>query len=312
MLARVADSLFWIGRYIERSEHLARFTKIQYFSALDAPLYHKQGFVLNSIGTMAGLSADERALGEEELLFRVGLDRNAPVSIYSAVSLARTNARGARDLLSSELWEAINKYYHFVQNYPVEVFKTRGLYDFTQQVLVHCIVIKGTAENTLLHDQVWAFIQCGIYLERALQTARIIQTKLLDISSLADEVADAPTLEQYQISTLLAATEGFDMSRRFYKTEVDRRMALEFLILNPVFPRSISYSLRKLLTYLQRISPAAPSDPQSVEFVAGKLSASLQYLTIGEILPDPMAFLQEILGRLYRTGELMHANYLKY
>ncbi|MDX1907639.1 MAG: alpha-E domain-containing protein [Bacteroidia bacterium] len=313
MLARVADSLFWIGRYIERSEHLARFTKIQYFSALDAPLSHKEDFVLASLIHMVGLDPALATMGEAEVLYRIGPDRQSEASICHAVSLARTNARGARDMLSAELWENLNKFYHFVINYPAEEYKTRGLYDFTHQVLVQCTLIKGAAENTLLHDEVWTLIQAGIYLERAIQVTRILRAKLADIARIEQTLPDAPAIEGYQISTLLSATEGFDMSRRFYKSEVNRQMALAFLVINPVFPRSLSYAMRKLTTYLSRIHQGGTFiEPGSVDFVTGKLRARLQFLTAEELMQDTDHFLAEILDQLYQIGGLIHETYLRY
>ena len=132
MLARVANNLFWMGRYIERSEHIARYMNVNYFSSLDAPNIKSQDrqFVLRSMLFMLGdpEKDDAKILIEEDVLFSIGLDTDNPFSIISTVKLARENANSARDLISTELYEAINKFYHFVLNYPKGVFVKNGLH----------------------------------------------------------------------------------------------------------------------------------------------------------------------------------------
>jgi uncharacterized alpha-E superfamily protein len=311
MLARVADNLYWMGRYLERSEHLARFVKIQYFSALDAPYSHKEEMVLRSLLAMSAIEAPEQA-PEEEVLYRICLEKDNTLSLCSSVSFARTNARGARDMISAELWENINKFYHYVTSFPAEGLKSRGMYEFLQQVIMQTSIIKGSIENTLLHDEVWAFIKFGVSLERAFQVIRITQTKLEDVARIEHSAPNSEPVENYQISTLLAATEGFDMSRRYYKAPPSRRNALEFLSFNTEFPRSITNCVLHMQEHIQRINPGKQTGKGSVEFMIGKLLSHLQYLTIEEIEADPSAFLDETQETLYRIGEQMNANYLKY
>ncbi|MGB3775785.1 MAG: alpha-E domain-containing protein, partial [Leeuwenhoekiella sp.] len=156
MLARVANNLFWMGRYIERSEHVARYLNVNYFSSLDAPneQSHSRQHVLRSMLFMADDAvANGEELNEETVLFDIALNTEKEYSIINAVKIARENANSARDLISTELYESINKFYHYVLNYDVAYFKKKGLYDFTVNVAEFTAVLRGKIRGTLLHDK---------------------------------------------------------------------------------------------------------------------------------------------------------------
>ena len=119
MLSRIANSLFWMGRYIERAEHLSRYLKVHYFSALDAPHSQSKTALLESILNMSGLNEaytkKHKKIHEQELVSFMTLDTANPFSIISNINYGRENARGARDSITTELWESINIYYHSVK-----------------------------------------------------------------------------------------------------------------------------------------------------------------------------------------------------
>ncbi|MEH6405919.1 MAG: alpha-E domain-containing protein, partial [Leeuwenhoekiella sp.] len=169
MLARVANNLFWMGRYIERSEHVARYLNVNYFSSLDAPNERSQSrqLVLRSMLFMAGGEEIEEdvILNEEDVLYDVALNPDKQYSIINCLKFARENANSARDLISTELYESLNKFYHFILNYNVDHFTKRGLYDFTIHVTESTAVLRGKIRGTLLHDEVYAIIMLGVNLE---------------------------------------------------------------------------------------------------------------------------------------------------
>ena len=138
MLARVANNLFWMGRYIERSEHVARYLNVNYFSSLDAPneLSQSRQFVLRSMLFMASDAVTDPnvQLDEGQVLFDIALNKEKPDSIINYLQNARENANSARDLSSTELYESLNKFYHYTLNYSPEKFMKSGLYEFTVHV----------------------------------------------------------------------------------------------------------------------------------------------------------------------------------
>ncbi|MFW2331605.1 MAG: alpha-E domain-containing protein, partial [Nitrospinota bacterium] len=152
-------------------------------------------------------------------LFDVGLNPEKSNSIISIFSYAHENARSSRDLISTELFEAINRINHSIKGYPVANFVKNGLYDFTLMITKSTAEIRSKIKGTLLHDEVYAIIMLGVYLERVLQVTRIINSKYSDVLA---EKKSKPDLvgNSYQWSTLLKCVSVYDMMRRFYKKNV--------------------------------------------------------------------------------------------
>ena len=310
MLARVANSLYWAGRYIERSDHTARYLNVNYFSSLDAPniISQSREFVLESILFMVGGEFDQQ-VKEEDILFRVGLDRDNPQSIISTVTAARQNAHVTRHLLSTEVWEAINKYYHFVNSYPPEVFVKTGLHELTTKLNEMCSIIREKIIRTLLHDEVWGLLMLGIFIERALQSVRIINSKLYDVHKIEQRNTDIKDFS-YEWATLLKCAEAFDMSKKYYKKMPDQLNTITFLILNEQNPKSVISSLIKVKEYIYRISNKRHDNPDSVEFKVGKLLAHFQFYTQEDINTNLVSFLGQTQQSLYDIAESFEKDYL--
>jgi uncharacterized alpha-E superfamily protein len=310
MLARVANSLYWTGRYIERSEHLARYLKVQYFSMLDAPMSQNKDFILQSIMTMYGLDFEPEApLDEPAVLLQLGLDAENPTSLLSTIFAARENARSVRYTISTELWEVINQYYLFVREYSAEYYQSRGLYDFTVSVAKHCAIVRSYLDHTLVHDDVWVFIELGIHLERAAQIARILNSKLHDIEVITGNAANIP-LRRYQWTITLKVLEAFDMHRRVYRKAQTQPSVIEFLTSNIHFPRSIAYNLHRIYELVQRLE-TADTDKKSVRFKAGKLSGYFSHLEYSEIKDDLPGFLNQSLDQIYGLHTLIDNKYFQ-
>lgn len=311
MLARVADNLFWLGRYLERSEHLARYLSVQYFSSIDVPYQQQRDRAILSILEMVGMSTEKDRPLEEEVLVGVALDEKNPVSILSSAFLGRENARSVRDSISNELWEAMNNYYLFVYEYPVDVYKTKGLHDFTTNVIRHCSLVRGKIESTLMHDVAWRFIQLGMHLERATQVIRILHSKMKDIQTLS-ELKLGDTLELQQWNILLDCLEAKDMCRKFYNALPNRMNTLEFLLLNPEFPRSVTFNLTNAHELLKAISPKKEFNKFSLEYKVGKDINHFKYLEVEEVEGNIIPFLEETLQKIHLICNLIVDEYFNY
>lgn len=280
MLSRIANNLFWMARYLERAEHMSRYINVNYFSSLDAPVTVNKEFVLKSILRMNGSAIDSK--DEGEILFHVAFNKENPASVINYVINSRENARSARDVISTELWESINRYYHFVVNYDVEAFKTTHLFDFAQQVTNMNMVIKGRMDSTLIHNNVWDIIKLGFHVERCIQILMAILTKLQDIQYLESD--DSSTaVRSHQLATLLRGLESFDMSRKYYKKAPTLQNSVEFLLLNPDFPRSFLFCLQRIDRHLSNISSSKHHVQDSVEYFASKQACMLQFTTIEDL-----------------------------
>jgi uncharacterized alpha-E superfamily protein len=315
MLSRIGNSLFWLGRFIERAEHMARYTKVQYLSSLDAPLAQDKDFVLESILNMAGVTSSyytqHSELTEEDVLNFVTLNENNSFSIASQIGFIRENARGTRDNISAELWEAINRFYHTVNEYDTARLHTEGIHRFSQLVETNSSIIKGYIDNTLIHNETWMLINLGIHMERAIQVTRILITKVKDIEKIEASKLGGP-VENYQWTTMLKSAESFDMFKREYKTHINRRNSLDFLIFNPVFPKSIVYNLDLVHKSIHDISFNEQKGKGSLAFTVGKLAAQYQFLTIEEVDNSIAAFLSEMLSGIDNIGRILEKKYLAY
>jgi len=255
MLARVAENLYWIGRYIERSEHCSRYLKVQFFSTLDAPMLQNKDFTLRSIMFMAGVEFDHDVkIKSEDVWRRVIFDVSNPSSLFSIAYKARENARSIRNNISTELWESINKWYLYYKAEDREKFGSKHIYDFTTQTSLHIAIMKSTLDMTLLHNDVWRFLKLGMYMERGFQILRILKSKISDSRILSDNGANIP-LMRYQWITLLKCIEGLDMYNQYYRgTEMTEDSIFEFILANNRFPRSFAYTLLGLEHHLSNLS----------------------------------------------------------
>jgi len=312
MLSRVANNLYWMGRYIERADHLARYSKANYFSSLDAPILktYDRTFVLESMLYMAGIF-DMEEVNERDVLFRIGMDTQNSNSIISNITFARENARGARNAISTDLWESINTYYHRVNNYPQETYLTTGLYDFNQMILDQTSIVSSKIYGTLLHDAEWAIILIGMHIERAIQIIRIINSKLHDIYKI--EQAGHPIAEMsFEWSNLLRCVESFDIHRKFYHNIPNREQVLEFLMLNQNCPRSISYSLKGIRRYEEKISQNENSNSNAISFKIRKLSEQYKYLSFDEFKDDIYGLLNSTQAKIIEIADELEKKYLSF
>ena len=315
MLARVANNLFWMGRYIERSEHIARYINVNYFSSLDAPnaLSQSRQFVLQSMLFMVGDPVKDESvfLTEEDVLFKVALDTNYPFSIINNVKYARENANSARDLISTELYESINKFYHFVLNYPAGTFVKNGLHDFTVNVAEMSSILRGKIRGTLLHDDIYAIIMMGVNIERATQIIRMINAKYNDAlksqGSYGNKFGNS-----FEWTTLLKCAESYDMMRRFYKKTPTSISTLEFLILNPNCPRSIMNSLNQVYKHIRELDSNKKYNKKSTAFLVGKVRSEYEYKYIEEIEGNIQTFIEDILNSLSEISDKMEKEFFDF
>ena len=317
MLSRIANHLFWMARYMERSEHLARYFKVQYFSSLDAPENFGREVSLASILFMLGgekqFEENYEGLQEDDVFDFCCLNKENPYSIQQCIASSRVNASSVRNVLSLEVWEAINKMYHSTEKFVKRnTSQEQRRYDFCQHVIDNAYIVKGLFNNTLLRDQAWAIINIGIHLERAIQTTQILIAKLHDILQIEDNIPlkGKLILQNHQWTTSLRCVGGFDMSRHYYRKMPNQRNVVEFLILHPEFPKSVSFNLSELCIHLDRINLSKSTSPHSCLFAAGKLTHRLRFTLIESILPDLYTYLNDLRNELYVIGNTFEKEYL--
>ncbi|MEN0004073.1 MAG: alpha-E domain-containing protein [Bacteroidota bacterium] len=254
MLARVAESLYWIGRNLERVEHCSRFLKVQYYSTLDAPMSHNKDFTMRSILFMAGSEMNFQAPVNENFVWnKVILDPANSNSLFSLTRNARENARSIRNNISSELWESINKWYLYLKKLREKPFTSSHIASFAENTNIHMALINSAIATTMLHNDIWSFISLGMYLERSLQVLRILRSKISDSIILSNNGVNKPLL-QYQWTILLMSLEAFDVYRYQYRGILSKETIFELLLEKEAFPRSLKHSVQQVKHHIAAIS----------------------------------------------------------
>ncbi|TAE04065.1 MAG: alpha-E domain-containing protein, partial [Bacteroidetes bacterium] len=251
-------------------------------------------------------------LSENEVLNFMAIDDYNYCSILACVNNARENARGARDSLSAELWEEINKFYHNINLFTSGKLDQEGSYDFAKLVEENSSSVKGYIDNSLPRNEVWILLSLGLHLERAAQVLRILLSKLHDIEKVEPEKIGA-SAENYHVVTMLKSAESFDMSKRHYKSVPNRMNALEFLLFNQQFPKSVIFNLNLIQANINHLVPASELNKKgSLSFMVGKMTSNFRYLTISDIETDVTVFLTETLEKIYQIADTLEQKYLSY
>jgi uncharacterized alpha-E superfamily protein len=284
MLSRVADSIYWLNRYVERAENIARFIDVNLMLLLDAlPDAAQQWEPL--VLTTGDLPLFQERYGEataDNVIRFLTFDTSYPNSILSCLRSARENARSVREIISSEMWEQVNAFYLMV-NEADQSKHVMELSDFFHQVKLSSHLFAGVMDATMTHNEGWHFGQIGRRLERADKTARILDVKYFILLPSLRYVGSM--LDNIQWMALLKSASAYEMYRKRGGHRLCPTAIAEFLILDPEFPRSIRFCVTQVERSLHEIM-GTPIGTWStaVERNLGKLRTDLDYLTIEDII----------------------------
>ncbi len=292
MLSRVANSIYWMSRYLERAENVARFISVNVHLMLDMGPDNAQW---QPLVTTTGDHVDfnkryKKDSSEKNVVHFLTFDALNPNSIMSCVYAARENARTVREIISSEVWEEINELYHFVQ-IQSRKRKLEHAQEFYQRVRNSSHLITGLCENTMSHGEGWHFAQIAKMLERADKTARILDVKyFLLLPTL--EYFDSP-YDAVQWGAVLKSANAFEMYRKNYH-RVNYKDVTKFLILDREFPRSIAYCVQSAADSLNAIcGDDASMLPAKVEMQ--KIQKSLAATNVDTVLANGLHEFIDIL-----------------
>lgn len=298
MLSRVADSIYWLNRYIERAENVARFIDVNLNLMLDLPFGVSQQWK-PLVVTTGDLARFEERYGEataENVMYFLTFDLEYPNSILSCLRMARENARSIREIISSEMWEEINTFYHMVRDASTSQADT-SLDNLFHQLFSHVKFAShrfaGVMDATMSHNEGWHFGLLGRLLERGDKTARILDVKYYILLPSAQLVGTP--LDQIQWIALLKSASAYEMYRKCQHRIIPAAVA-EFMILNREFPRSINFSVQEAERCLHQITGTPVGTwCNGAERSLGQLCAKLGYTTIEDIIDNG---LHEFLDRL--------------
>ena len=314
MLSRVADSLYWMSRSVERAENVARILDVNIQLMLDLPKLDaaEQSSlwlpVLRSTGD-GDFQKHHKEPKSESVIEYLTLNPKNPNSILNCLTNARENARHAREQISLEMWEEINRAYLSLQSMTAKKIAKQGAYDFYNHIKNVSALFQGTTDGTMTHGEDWDFIQAGKFLERADMTTRILDAH--------DEIfintpAKSQTGSTLQWSAILRSCSAHDAYRKFYVAQVEPDKVVEFLILNEFFPRSIRFCVAAMDDALRRISGSREEAyTNQVEKLAGRLVADLNFSALEDIKTVGMHnYMDELQVKLNAIGEAIYKTYL--
>jgi uncharacterized alpha-E superfamily protein len=310
MLSRTADHLYWMARYTERAENLARMLDVNSRMSLlpRGEEIAEQSWVatLTIIGLLDAFRQRYAVVTPANVIAFMAFDRDNPKSIYSCVLAARENARAVRDTLTSEIWETLNATWLEMRPASLRFSSEAELGDFFEWVKYRSHVARGVVQGTMLHDEAWHFTWLGTYLERADSTARILDVKyhlLLPHGEHAGGAAD-----YYQWSALLHSVSAFEIYRRVYRDLITPRRVAELLVLRDDMPRSLNRCMSQVYTHLCAVHNAHSAE---TERRAGELQAALHFGRIDSVFEIGLhEYLVRFLGQLRDLGERVARDFL--
>jgi uncharacterized alpha-E superfamily protein len=310
MLSRVADSLYWMSRYIERAEDNARIADVNLQLLLDLsnqqeadPQQQWDPIISSLEGNELFTSLYETPDGKAVVDF-VSLQKKNPNSIYSCLSHARENARTTREQISSEMWEQINRLYLFVKSESARKLVRSSPYEFFKRIIAGSHLFQGITDATMTHAEGWDFIRIGKLLERADCTSRILDVKYHILLPSGETVGG--NVDTIQWMSVLKSCSALEAYRKIYVGQVAPWRVAEFVITHSSFPRSIRFCVDGFDAALHQISGTNEAQcANEAERLSGRLRSDLDYITIGEIFKFGLhEYLEQIQDRL---GEISHA-----
>jgi len=295
MLSRIAESLFWIGRYIERSDGTARILEVHLQLLLEDPWVEEDLACRSLLGVM-GVDVERGTPARRaDVLQLLAVDRSQPASIAYSLGAARENARRAREVVSTELWEVLNT---TRARMPRKVASDK-VHEFFEWVRDRAALAVGILESSTSRDEVYGFFTLGRSLERADMTARLLATRSLTEAS-------GPSW-----TTILRSVGAYEAYLRTYRGVPSARNAAEFLLLDRLFPRSILFSVARAEQCLREIEPRSERIGVSdqAQRLLGRIRSGLEYRPISDILDELPWHMDEVQAATSAASEAIRQRY---
>jgi len=314
MLSRTADHLFWMNRYTERAENTARLLDVNYQTSLlpqsDAVALSGWQGLLSISELMFSYKEKHGDINAQKVMDFMVKDESNPSSIVSCLTAARENARAVRGTLTTEVWETLNQTWLEVKRMLKAGEFEADPAQFFDWVKFRSHLSRGVTVGTMLMDEALYFMRLGTFLERADNTARLVDVKFHAVESDFYGTANVKDQEYdfYHWSAILRSVSGFEVYRKVYRDVIRPERVAELLILRPDMPRSLHASLNEVVGNLALVANDQSGETQRR---AGKLRAELQYGRIDEILATGLhAYLTQFLDRVNDLGAHISRDFL--
>jgi uncharacterized alpha-E superfamily protein len=308
MLSRVADSLFWMSRYMERTDSILRILKINHQASQDNPEGFTWGPILRSFTRQEDEELDESMFtnGRQVLVYMI-CDRNNSNSVYNMVTRSRENARGVQDNITKELWQSLNEFYHRVRDSQLEEsLKSGDPISTIDWLNRQCMVYYGVSDLTMFRGDGLSFMNLGKFLERAVQTATMLDVRYSDLSLDIDKPTEATYLKH-----LLMSLSGYALYLKRYRSGFESRNVVDQALFNNDFPRSVLYSLNHLQRYFGRLKTDRNSSAYNrLDLMIGKVRSKVHYSDVDTVAKLGLHnFLTELTTDISEIGVALDKHY---
>lgn len=298
MLSRTADHLYWMARYIERAENMARILDVTHNMSLVPNAADSEAALwtpaLEISGTIDVFEAEHDEYTASSVIQFLAMGEKNPSSIYNCLYHARENARSVRVALTTETWENINTLWLEFSQFFGNDFSTGGLHEFCDWVKSRSHLFRGVSFGTMLRDDAFRFVRLGTFMERADNTARILDVKYHLLLADGEEVAS--TVDYYEWSALLRSVSAFQAYQKVFSDSIEPARVAELLILREDMPRSLHACYGEIITILDQLSGRRDNECRRL---AGELHARMHYGKMSEIYKEG---LHEFLGAFIRAN----------
>src|SRR5271167_1128581 len=311
MLSRVADSLYWMSRYLERAEHTARLIDVDLQLRLDQSPEAGAGRWLRLLEASQVPPPEDDQIDAASLTHILTLERTNESSILSCVAAARENMRQVREQCSSEMWEQLNRLYLQVNSTTASEAWLLHSHVFFRAVQDGAHLFQGVTDSTMSHGEGWQYIQLGRFVERADAVARLIGTHFNRLPHALDQSVESE--EYLEWVGLLKSCAAFEAYCKTYTAEIRPLRVAEFLLLNPDFPHSVRFSVDRVNAALHIIGELTERREKLPTRIAGRLGATLSYSQIEEVMADGAhSYLENVRGECAQIHAAIHQIYFDY
>ncbi len=310
MLSRVADSLYWMSRYMERTDGILRMLRINYASSQDDIQSFSWKPVLRIFTFLEEEDINAIASDTKAVLLFMVVNKDNPNSVLNMVTLARENGRSVQDHITKEMWQCLNDFYHTVrQDVLADWLQKEDPITILDMLVKHGVIYFGTTDITMARGEGNAFINIGKYLERAIQSADILDVKFSDVNYDMAKTSDT-TYWKY----LLMSISGYELYLKTYRGGFEAKNVVEQVILIDQFPRSVLYAINRLHRYFERLkNERNVADFNRIDFMIGKLKSKVKFSTADSIIQHGLhEFLNETKNDLFIIGKELTQNYFAY
>ena len=277
MLSRVADSVFWMARYMERTNGMLRILRTNYISSQDEVKDFNWHTLLRNYSDASGEEMEAMGNNSVRVLEHLLLDKNNGGSVINNITRARENGRAVQDHITKEVWQCLNDYHHLIRDKHIYTqVKSGDPVTALDALIYQGMLYHGTVDITMARGEGFNYLNAGKFLERAILSADMLNIKLTELEYKLEAPVELPALRY-----LLYSLSGYELYLKTHRGNLQADFVIQQIVYNEQFPHSIAYCLRQLFRYFERLeAESLPENYKQLEFLIGRAMNNVKYSII--------------------------------